>query len=103
METSVRNNSNHTIPDDEEQSTYRFIIVAAKRARHNKTVGRLIPKVFAIALLASPSAASRTTWQRIATLWGALCARVQVSNRRRSSASITSFSAGSHIGHSVAS
>jgi DNA-directed RNA polymerase subunit omega len=32
MET-VRNNAHCTIPDDQEQSTYRFIIVAAKRAR----------------------------------------------------------------------
>jgi len=30
---NVRNNSNCTIPDDPEQSTYRFIIVSAKRAR----------------------------------------------------------------------
>ncbi len=29
----VRNNQHCTIPDDAEQSTYRFIIVAAKRAR----------------------------------------------------------------------
>jgi DNA-directed RNA polymerase subunit omega len=28
-----RNNAHCTIPDDPEQSTYRFIIVAAKRAR----------------------------------------------------------------------
>ena len=28
-----RNNEHCTIPDDAEQSTYRFIIVAAKRAR----------------------------------------------------------------------
>jgi DNA-directed RNA polymerase subunit omega len=28
-----RNNTHCTIPDDQEQSTYRFIIVAAKRAR----------------------------------------------------------------------
>ena len=28
-----RNNAHCTIPDDSEQSTYRFIIVAAKRAR----------------------------------------------------------------------
>jgi len=28
-----KNNAHCTIPDDEEQSTYRFIIVAAKRAR----------------------------------------------------------------------
>jgi DNA-directed RNA polymerase subunit omega len=29
----VRNNIHCTIPDDPDQSTYRFIIVAAKRAR----------------------------------------------------------------------
>jgi len=29
----MRNNAHCTIPDDAEQSTYRFIIVAAKRAR----------------------------------------------------------------------
>jgi DNA-directed RNA polymerase subunit omega len=28
-----RNNANAAIPDDPDQSTYRFIIVAAKRAR----------------------------------------------------------------------
>jgi DNA-directed RNA polymerase subunit omega len=33
MENSVRINTNYIIPDDPEQSTYRFIIVAAKRAR----------------------------------------------------------------------
>jgi DNA-directed RNA polymerase subunit omega len=33
-ETKVlRNNAHCTLPDDPEQSTYRFIIVAAKRAR----------------------------------------------------------------------
>jgi DNA-directed RNA polymerase subunit omega len=32
-DTIPRNNAHCTIPDDEEQSTYRFIIVAAKRAR----------------------------------------------------------------------
>ena len=32
-DTAQRNNSPHTIPDDPEQSTYRWIIVAAKRAR----------------------------------------------------------------------
>ncbi len=32
-DTLQRNNSLHTIPDDPEQSTYRWIIVAAKRAR----------------------------------------------------------------------
>jgi DNA-directed RNA polymerase subunit omega len=31
--TKPRNNAHCTIPDDPEQSTYRFIIVAAKRAR----------------------------------------------------------------------
>ena len=60
------------------------------------------PEAFAIALLARSSAANRTTWQRITTLWGALCTRVYVSNRRRSSASITSVSAGSHISRRVA-
>lgn len=29
----LRSNSNNVIPDDQESSTYRFIIVAAKRAR----------------------------------------------------------------------
>ena len=32
-ETKVRNNAHCTLPDDPEQSTYRFIIVSAKRAR----------------------------------------------------------------------
>jgi DNA-directed RNA polymerase subunit omega len=32
-DSAPRNNSVATIPDDPEQSTYRFIIVAAKRAR----------------------------------------------------------------------
>jgi DNA-directed RNA polymerase subunit omega len=32
-DTLQKNNSPHTIPDDPEQSTYRWIIVAAKRAR----------------------------------------------------------------------
>ena len=32
-EKSPRNNAHCTIPDDPEQSTYRFIIVSAKRAR----------------------------------------------------------------------
>lgn len=31
--SELRSNSMNTIPDDPEQSTYRFIIVAAKRAR----------------------------------------------------------------------
>lgn len=33
MSERARNNAMSTIPDDPEQSTYRFIIVAAKRAR----------------------------------------------------------------------
>jgi DNA-directed RNA polymerase subunit omega len=33
VDTLPKNNSAHTIPDDPEQSTYRWIIVAAKRAR----------------------------------------------------------------------
>ena len=32
-ESTPRNNAHCTIPDDPDQSTYRFIIVAAKRAR----------------------------------------------------------------------
>ena len=32
-ENVVRNNAHCSIPDDPDQSTYRFIIVAAKRAR----------------------------------------------------------------------
>ena len=32
-ETAPRNNTHCSIPDDPDQSTYRFIIVAAKRAR----------------------------------------------------------------------
>ncbi len=32
-DTPVRNNAHCTLPDDVDQSTYRFIIVAAKRAR----------------------------------------------------------------------
>ena len=32
-DTHPKNNTHCTIPDDPEQSTYRFIIVAAKRAR----------------------------------------------------------------------
>ena len=32
-ETTPRNNAHCSIPDDPDQSTYRFIIVAAKRAR----------------------------------------------------------------------
>ena len=33
MSDTPRNNAHCSIPDDTEQSTYRFIIVAAKRAR----------------------------------------------------------------------
>ena len=33
VNVAPRNNAHCTIPDDAEQSTYRFIIVAAKRAR----------------------------------------------------------------------
>jgi DNA-directed RNA polymerase subunit omega len=33
MPEAPRNNADCSIPDDPEQSTYRFIIVAAKRAR----------------------------------------------------------------------
>ncbi|HKA00607.1 MAG TPA: DNA-directed RNA polymerase subunit omega [Candidatus Solibacter sp.] len=33
MADKARNNAHCTLPDDGEQSTYRFIIVAAKRAR----------------------------------------------------------------------
>lgn len=33
MAERLKNNAMYAIPDDSEQSTYRFIIVAAKRAR----------------------------------------------------------------------
>jgi DNA-directed RNA polymerase subunit omega len=33
MSELIRNNAHCSIPDDPDQSTYRFIIVAAKRAR----------------------------------------------------------------------
>lgn len=33
MSERVRNNAMYSIPDDRETSTYRYIIVAAKRAR----------------------------------------------------------------------
>ena len=33
MSDAPRNNAHCSIPDDPEQSTYRFIVVAAKRAR----------------------------------------------------------------------
>lgn len=35
-----RNNAHCTLPDDPEQSTYRFIIVAAKRARQLQSGAR---------------------------------------------------------------
>ena len=35
-----RNNAHCTLPDDAEQSTYRFIIVAAKRARQLQSGAR---------------------------------------------------------------
>ena len=31
--SEIRSNTHCTLPDDDEQSTYRYIIVAAKRAR----------------------------------------------------------------------
>jgi len=33
MAETITRNSHHSIPDDSESSTYRYIIVAAKRAR----------------------------------------------------------------------
>ncbi len=33
IDRHLRSNANHSLPDDPEGSTYRFIIVAAKRAR----------------------------------------------------------------------
>ena len=39
-ETTPRNNAHCTIPDDPELSTYRFIIVAAKRARQLQSGAR---------------------------------------------------------------
>jgi DNA-directed RNA polymerase subunit omega len=33
VETLPRNSSSFSVPDDEEHSTYRWIIIAAKRAR----------------------------------------------------------------------
>jgi DNA-directed RNA polymerase subunit omega len=39
-EKAPRNNIHCTIPDDPEQSTYRFIIVAAKRARQLQSGAR---------------------------------------------------------------
>ena len=39
-EKTPRNNLNASIPDDPEQSAYRFIIVAAKRARQLQSGAR---------------------------------------------------------------
>ncbi|MFB3826975.1 MAG: DNA-directed RNA polymerase subunit omega [Bryobacteraceae bacterium] len=39
-ENAPRNNAHCTIPDDPDQSTYRFIIVAAKRARQLQSGAR---------------------------------------------------------------
>jgi len=40
VETQPKNNSPYTIPDDPESSTYRWIIVAAKRARQLQSGAR---------------------------------------------------------------
>jgi DNA-directed RNA polymerase subunit omega len=40
MADKARNNAHCTLPDDGEQSTYRFIIVAAKRARQLQSGAR---------------------------------------------------------------
>ena len=53
----------------------------AKAARVAITVGRDIPICCAIALLAMPSAANRTTLHLRATFWGVLPARSSDSNR----------------------
>ena len=42
MPETVRNNANAAIPDDPESSTYRFIIVAAKRARQLQNGARSV-------------------------------------------------------------
>ena len=42
MTETVRNNANASIPDDPESSTYRFIIVAAKRARQLQAGARSV-------------------------------------------------------------
>jgi len=42
MIETVRNNANSSIPDDPESSTYRFIIVAAKRARQLQNGARSV-------------------------------------------------------------
>ena len=40
MQEPIIRNANFMIPDDEEQSTYRFIIVSAKRARQLQSGAR---------------------------------------------------------------
>jgi DNA-directed RNA polymerase subunit omega len=40
MSDTIIRNMNYTIPDDVEHSTYRFIIVAAKRARQLQSGAR---------------------------------------------------------------
>jgi DNA-directed RNA polymerase subunit omega len=42
MAEILRNNANAAIPDDPEASTYRFIIVAAKRARQLQAGARSV-------------------------------------------------------------
>ena len=42
MAETIRNNANSAIPDDPEASTYRFIIVAAKRARQLQAGARSV-------------------------------------------------------------
>ena len=42
MTDILRNNANSAIPDDPEASTYRFIIVAAKRARQLQNGARSV-------------------------------------------------------------
>ena len=50
------------------------------RFRHSSTVGREVSKRGAIALVASPSAASRQIRDRSTTLWGLVFARLHASN-----------------------
>jgi DNA-directed RNA polymerase subunit omega len=42
MAETIRNNANAAIPDDPESSAYRFIIVAAKRARQLQNGARSV-------------------------------------------------------------
>ena len=49
MSERVRNNAQYAIPDDPELSTYRFIIVAAKRAQdllHDWVLSCGLPRAF---------------------------------------------------------